>query len=388
MVVARKCAEVLDLWPVYARWAYFNIDEINDDRFWQSIKDRGQSYRRYDVPNGRLLDMNEDPAWRPSKTTCITEIRKGVWTWQIPTHNERVLSFGVVSKTDKVDEAAFFEIAEKHHAPQYTLSRRPRDGSSGLNRFHLRNNFAQYAKTPATLDYILVGDAYAFADPIFSVGTGLAVNKAIEVAALLNEGEWNQSTCERYCTEYKQLFDRAIKAFESWYDQSLMISDEAAVDAQLNFLVGTAFQVGVATHYSRVLMDSGAPLDEAAPGGGGRHALDPMAEALTNQVAALLELTEGSQLGEWTFGGAYRTHREVQHRWTHPDKPELVINTSFDGDTTRYYRKVGNVSLSFMNLWDRPYPFDERCVALFDCLEERISAASAQWNQLGREILS
>lgn len=387
MVVARKCGEIKELYSTFARWSYFDITDVDESRFWSHLRTHGHSYRRFDVPNGRFMAEEEDPHWAPSKQTILSQIARGVWTWQIPLYREKLLSFGVVTRSDRVDAEAYYQIVAKYKAPQFTLRRRPHDASSPLNRIHVRGRFANRATVPATLDYVLCGDAAAFGDPVYSVGTGFAVNKAIELAAILNEGEWDEETCARWVKDYDALVDRSLEAFDTWYRGDLMTSTESATDIEQNFLRGSAFQVGIATHYSQVLRDSGAPETVEGPGGRGRHQIDPAAVPLTEDVAALLPLTDGTLAG-WTLVAAYRTPLEVQQRWVAEGKPEIQINTSFMPGATRYYKRVGDISLSFMNLWNGPYPMCDRTRGLFDALETAIDARSGDWEAFGRSLFA
>ncbi len=383
MVLARLCGEVSTLWPVYSRWAYFDIESIDDSRFWARIKEQKIDYRRYDIPKGRVLPSGEQDGWKPSKATILTEIEQGLWTWQIPMFAEKMLSVGVVSRHGTISSERLNELAIAHAAPHYQLKARPQDKSSSYNREHQRNGFAIAAKQTASPDFVLMADACAFADPIFSVGTGLAVNKAIELAAILNEEGWTDAARERWVADYGRLIGRAVKAFDSWYDGSMLRNDEQAQEVQRGFLVGRAFQVGIAHHYSQQIVDAGPPADQAGPDGRGRHIVDADADRLDEQVAALLGIEPGGSLAGWKFDGAVCASKEVQQRWSKPGKPQLVINMSFDPATTRYFRRVNDISLSFMNLLEKPYPFDDDGVALFDALEPLITGHVEEWEKLG-----
>jgi len=377
MVAARHLDGIDELWPCSARWAYFDVESVDEDGFWDAVGDAGLPWKRYDVPNGRLLDGPEDRHWRPHFSTLLTRIADGLWTWRIPLHNHGLVSLGLVSKNGSVSEQQLFDLAEAHPMPLYRLKRRPA-GDGPYDRVHQRGRIARKAATAATLDVITISDACAFADPIYSVGTGLAVNKAIELAAILNEEGWNEATLARWTADYDRLIGRAVAAFGAWYDDTLMTDPATTREVQNNYLVGTAFQVGVAHHYSQVLVDAGAPADQPGPDGRGRHALDPAAPPLTDDVLGLLSLSSPLLMG-WTLGGAYATASEVQMRWALAGRPELVINVSFDPDETRCFRRAGPLSLSFMNLWDGPYPMDTAGEVLFDALVRRMDTAIPDW---------
>jgi len=390
MVVARKTDGVEQLRPVWSRWGYLDITAVDDDAFWRHIADAGLDYVRYDTPKGRLLPGEEQDGWRPSKTTILTQLRDGVWTWQIPMYGETLLSVGVVSRHGPVTEEAWREAAIDRRAPQYTLAFRTSKGGASAggswDKMHVRNGFATVARTIATPDYVLLADACGFADPIYSVGTGLAVNKAIELAALLNERGWTDEVRRDWSTDYRSLLQRAVAGFETWYDGSMLVDDEAARVVQKEFLVGTAFQVGIAHRYSQQIVDAGPPASESDVGGRGRHVVDADEAPLSDAVGGLLGVNVGDTLAGWRFDGAYRSTGGLQHRWSHPGLPQLIVNTSFDPSETRYYRRAGDVSLSFMNLFESPYPLDATGVALFDTLEERIEARLDGWAALARSL--
>jgi len=386
MVVASKLGTIDELWPVWARWAYLDITAVEPERFWDHIRSADLSYRRYDIPKGRLLPGRERDGWQPSHSTMLTELEPGTWTWQIPLYREKLLSFGLVSRHGPVDHAHLERVVRTHVASPYRLSWRPK-GEGWRDRVHTRARFARKARIGATLDYVLMADAFAFADPIYSVGTGLAVNKAIELAAVLNEEGWNDETCARWNDDYASLLTRAVTAFDAWYDGSLLSSDDSADEVQRSFLVGTAFQVGVAHHYSHSIVDAGPPVGQPGPEGRGRHIVDadqaPLAE-----VDELLGLEVGDELASWAYEGSWATQRGIQHRWRRAGRPQLIINTSFAVDETRYYRRIGSVSLSFMNLMEQPYPLDASGIGLFDALEGLITRRVAAWEELGERFSS
>lgn len=377
MVTARAAGAVEEYLPVHARWAYFDILDVDDSRFARYLDQTGRSFSAYDAVSCRVIGTDGPGDWECSASTVLTEIEPGTWTWQIPLFDRRMLSFGLVSRKRKITEDELFAAAEAHHSPVYTIRRRPADPSSPYGRTHARSHFAQHAKEAASMNHILIGDACGFTDPIYSVGTGLAVNKAIEVAALL-EGGWTEEKCRVYCQENTALQDAAKAAFGAWYDGSFL-DEGMSQTVQEGFLVGTAFQVGIATHYSRQLVDSSLGEGLGSEHDGTRVPVDLRAAPLTEEVSRLLDLGEGEALAGWTLLGAFPFPHGVQMRFETSGKPELVANVCFD-DVRRFYRRAGaRVTLSFMNLVDGPYPLGEEGALLFDALETRVSAREEAW---------
>lgn len=378
MVVARSLGDVKELWPVWCRWVYFDIKAIDDTKFWEDLRATGKTYRRFDAPNRRLLPGQEEPHWRPSEATILSEISEGTWIWQIPLWDHKILSFGVVSRHGPVTDEQLFSVAEEHHAAQYTIARRP-PGDGPRDKIHVRNHFAQRATTPATMDYILLSDASAFADPIYSVGTGLAVNKAIELAALLNEGGWTEEKCARWIADYNAVVARAVNAFNLWYTGAVLRDDAAAAEAQRGFLLGTAFQLSMVNGYGPVLSDAkgSGPWDDSI-----RGVIQPEELSLrdcTRKVSALLGLNGSAELVSWQLYRAFPIDQGIQMSWTTQGLPELQMLLFIDPRLTRYYRRSGSISLSLRNLKDGPYPLDPPTIALFDAVEQRIKGAELKW---------
>ncbi|MEI8258220.1 MAG: hypothetical protein WCJ30_21285, partial [Deltaproteobacteria bacterium] len=204
MVLSNLLKKTEILWPVSTTWAYWDITENEPERFYNTLSERGWNWQRYSYQHRRVL-AEETRDWRPGRSTILTKIKDGMWTWQIPLYGEKLLSYGIVSRGGTISREEYRDIASKHIAPNYKLAPRAVDGSGTYNRMYVRNNFARRSSVAATMDYILVSDAYCFADPVYSVGTGLAVNKAIEVATILNETGWSPEVCSEYCARYDEV---------------------------------------------------------------------------------------------------------------------------------------------------------------------------------------
>lgn len=256
MVIATILGERHPIIKTHCSWAYFDVVKIDDSKYWEDIRKKGKLYLRLNVPSGKLIKVKDDPNWRPSRTTCLTQLDDGVWSWQIPLYDSTRLSFGIVNRHKHTTKEELYELAKKHHAPQYTLEPRPLDNSSDLNKFYVRDNFAQAANKASTKDYILIADAFAFADPIYSVGTGLAVNKAIQVAQLLNEGDWTEEIIQKYNAQYDELIKAAVDGFNFWYTGELLENDEVAKSVQEGLLKGEVFVSGLSQHYSQSVISS------------------------------------------------------------------------------------------------------------------------------------
>jgi hypothetical protein len=378
MVVASALGEVSSLWPVYAAWTYFDVVSSSDDRFWEAIRASGKKYLRYDAPRRRVLPGTEIDGWSPSRTTLLTRLRDGVWTWQIPLFHANLLSFGVVSRHAPVSADELLSTTAEHRSPNYTLAPRPQDNSSHYNRIYTREGFARRARVAATMDYILLADAFAFADPVYSVGTALAVNKAIELASVLNGPGWTEERRAAWCEAADRLLARAVNAFNFWYSGEVLSNDDAAAEVLDNFLVGSAFQVAVAQNYGGMIRDvwlDGVPVGEREV-----PELDWVDDAHRGPFEALLGVGAGATLAGFRLAGAGQFSGGFKLRWEAEGRPDLTVVAAMGGDPTeKAYKRAGRIAISFMNLKDRPYPFDAKVAALLDAVLDRMGRRENDW---------
>jgi hypothetical protein len=387
MVLGTALGQVSTLWPVYAGWGYFDVVSSSDARFWEGIRASGKKYLRYDAPRRKVLPGSEIDGWSPSRTTILTRLRPGVWTWQIPLFDSKLLSFGVVSRHGPVSPGELFATVKEHHAPNYTLAPRPLDNSSHFNRVYSREGFARRAQKAATLDSILLADAFAFADPVYSVGTALAVNKAIELALALNGSGWTEERCAAWCEAADELLARAIRAFDFWYSGEVVTDDDAAAEVLDNFLVGSAFQVAATRNYGGMVSDSALAGTWVREQDSDVSELDWVDDTLKGPAGALLGVDATSSLQGFRLLGAGVYSGGFKMRWHAEGRPELTVVAAFHDPSAKVYKRVGSLALSFMNLKDGPYPFDARVAALLDTIADRMARREKEWIAL-REATS
>ena len=383
MIVAGKLGEIVDLGPIHAAWTYFDIERVDDARFREVHQTAGRSFVHYDARRRQVLPGDVVGQWSPSHTTILTAISPGLWCWQIPLFDRKLLSFGVVTRHDgRLTEETLRALALAHHAPCYELSERPRDPDSPYNRTHFRSGFARRARRAASQDWILVGDAFAFADPIYSVGTALAVNKAIEVADQLNAHGWTPEACSAYCKGADDLLSRAAAAFEFWYTGEVLTDDAAAAEVQSGWLTGDAFQTVSLQHYGNSLdaasLRSGEGRDDT-------QAIDLARGSLLPEVTALLDLGTQHLLDGWTLQDAHACTDGLYLAWGAAERPELIMLILDDeAGTGRHYRRVGRLGLSYMSRWSSNYPFDDAVAQLFDAAQSRVAGHEDRWVALHR----
>jgi flavin-dependent dehydrogenase len=253
MLVARSLGDVQRLWPIASVWRYDDVEALDPAAFFRQMEATGRRGMVLDIPNIRRLPDEMLAGWAPHEATNLTKVADGTWMWQIPLFNAKMLSVGLVSRDEGLDDAALDAAVTQHHARSYRLRRRPvRPEGSVYDRIHRRAGFAQRAGRSASLDYLLLGDAFMFVDPIYSVGTSIAVNKALEAAALLVEG-WNEARCLAFNQRNEALLARRTAAFEYWYSEDVRANDENTRRVLHYFPEMTTFQAGVTWQYARVV---------------------------------------------------------------------------------------------------------------------------------------
>ncbi|MFV8749911.1 NAD(P)/FAD-dependent oxidoreductase [Nannocystaceae bacterium ST9] len=377
MLVASMLGEVEKLLPVHATWAYYDVIAEHPEALVRAIADQGLRYLQYDVRHRQAVPTSEVDMRQIVRTTYLSQVADGIWTWQIPLFRGRVLSYGVVSRHGPVGVDEYREIAERTHAPHFELRRRPA-GADAFDRVHERNGFARQAKRPADRDFILLADAFGFSDPVYSVGTGFAVSQAIEVATLINRGDWSRETCEAYVARCRETLARARKAFDFWYSGAVLHDPVVASEVQHDFLLGGLFHAGITRHY-------GAAIELASLA----SERDPFEAAwegpeLSAAVIELLGLDEGKVLAGWSLLGARPCAGGIQLRWSGHGLPELTMLIADDaGGAQPCFRRAGPLALSYMQLFDRGYPQVPALAALFDGVSGKLVGHEQRWLGLG-----
>ncbi len=370
MFMARLFGAVHKLWDVYCSWFYLDVDDVDDTAFPRWLEKRGIRLRAYDAKAGSDLKPDELQRWRPSRYTYVRNVKDGSWLWQIPLYRQREISFGLTSVHGKVTLDDLRAAVSGHLAPMFKAHPKPLDGSSPHHKYHVRNQYAVRAETAATMDYILIGDAYYFGDPICATGTTTASSDAIGVAEVLNQTGWSEDACAAYNARKKELVDRAIAAhYFSPHNQAVDLDrDAAAVDGPRRLRIHTF-------NYASVIAQTKVGFDSNRERGGSMfespYRSNP--QEMLAEVAQRLGLNAERQLGAWTLRQA-SGHAEgaVELGWAHPEKPTLTVLLRRYAGIKDYYRRFGAMTLSYMNAFDRDYPLGPEVETLFDAIGEAL----------------
>jgi flavin-dependent dehydrogenase len=335
-LVARALGLSREVWPVWAAWAYHDVDDANDERLFDLLRRGEKQFFRYNERLRCVEPSTRYDGFHPSHCTVLTHVGDGTWTWQIPLHGARMLSVGVVSRHGPVSAEQYAEVTSRSIAPQYRTNPRETDGSTPFNRFHVRNRFAWASDRFAGETWALVGDAAFFGDPVYSVGTGFATNHAIQLGRILRDRGWSSELAAAHHRQTANLFERAKRAYDWWYFGKVVADQSVAIDVQTDFLNGRAFQVQTLQAYSEMwLVSHEQDTWNGADPGRGANVLD--------RIEPLLD--EGGVLGGWRLVSAGVFEERVELEWDRPDAKPMGVVLERQTTGRRCFRAVEGLGL-------------------------------------------
>ena len=157
-------------------------------------------------------------------TNILIEGRPDGWFWAIPL-DKGTMSVGYVTKSD---------VASADSASLEQLFERERDRTTRLRG--LLRNARQHAGYRTARDWsytnerfygdgwVLVGDAAAFVDPLFSTGVALATLAGSALSKVVHHvllhPEIEEKALDRYATNYRAFFDEIRTFVERFYDRT------------------------------------------------------------------------------------------------------------------------------------------------------------------------
>jgi flavin-dependent dehydrogenase len=144
------------------------------------------------------------------------------WFWAIPT-NKRTMSVGYVTGTALVGDRPLEEVfvAERDRTTRLRELLRDARQSAG---YRTARDWSYTSERFYGNGWVLVGDAAAFVDPLFSTGVALATLAGSTLARILDmilrHPEIEEKALDRYATSYRGFFNE-IRAFvERFYDRT------------------------------------------------------------------------------------------------------------------------------------------------------------------------
>lgn len=330
MVVATHQRQVETLGPVSAAWRYFEVHGRHEGACFGAWSEAGNDVRTYDARRKKLLDVGDyAPDLHPGDGTVVTMLGDGRWCWQIPLFSGRCLSVGLVSRNDRpIVEAEYDRTVRGCTADLFELG--SPFTASPFSEFRQRRGFARRARSAAGPSHVLLGDAFAFADPIYSIGTAVAVNQAITLVEHLREHTWDEQTAAVFDARGEALLQRSRRAFDFWYSGKLLEDHDVAAEVNDGFLVGGAFQTTAASTY-------GDSLEDATLRAGEHRDTTPVTLAGPPLETSEFPVAEG-----WALQAAARCTGGARMLWRSAAGIEVAVYGVRDpDDAVRAYRRAG-----------------------------------------------
>ena len=136
-------------------------------------------------------------------TTTVAFLPEKGWFWHIPLHEDRV-SVGVVAEGKYLtrggvkDPKAMFE----REVSENQWIREHLETGECTGEFWVTSEYSRHSRYCASPGLLLVGDAFAFLDPVFSSGVMLALKSGVLAGELIHEGLLEGDLAPERFTEY------------------------------------------------------------------------------------------------------------------------------------------------------------------------------------------
>ena len=157
--------------------------------------------------------------------TTIAFIPERGWFWYIPQHNDQI-SVGVVAEGKyltrdgiKNPKDIFQREIENNKWIQEHLAAGEQTGD-----YHITSEYSRHSKYGASEGLLLVGDAFAFLDPVFSSGVMLALKSGVMAGDYVNEGIEKKDLSPAHFNGYSETLREGIenmrKLVYAFYNQN------------------------------------------------------------------------------------------------------------------------------------------------------------------------
>jgi len=155
-------------------------------------------------------------------TTMVVYLPSKGWFWFIPLPND-VVSVGCVADKDYLfaDSKDLEEIFLREVAKQPWMTERLAPGTR-IDEFRVTSEFSYRSRHCAKDGLVLIGDAFAFLDPVFSSGVYFALTSGVlagdAVHAALAAGDTRAARFREYGAEMRKQIEPMRKLVYSFYD--------------------------------------------------------------------------------------------------------------------------------------------------------------------------
>ncbi len=144
--------------------------------------------------------------------TTVAYVPDKGWFWYIPQHND-MISVGVVAEGKYLTRGgvkAPEEIFNREIEENLWIKEHLSHGKSNGN-YYLTSEYSHHAKHCATEGLLLVGDAFAFLDPVFSSGVMLALKSGVMAADAVNQAFETQNFSPEIFSDYATMLRQGVE---------------------------------------------------------------------------------------------------------------------------------------------------------------------------------
>jgi flavin-dependent dehydrogenase len=200
----------------YPCTARFVVDASGRDTFLSKRFEIKRKNRKH--ANSALYGYYRDVPCQPGKNEgnlCLYWFDYG-WIWLIPLKSG-LMSVGAVGTPDyfKTRDCPPGEFLMQTLERSPLLAKRMR-GAAIEGKVRATGNFSYFSRTAAGKGWLLVGDAFAFLDPVFSSGVHLALVSAFHAADAVDEILDHPERAKRLTRAYERRVRRGLKRF-AWF---------------------------------------------------------------------------------------------------------------------------------------------------------------------------
>jgi flavin-dependent dehydrogenase len=163
-----------------------------------------------------------EPGFDEGQTAVAYVPEKG-WFWHIPQHNDMV-SVGVVAEGKYLTRDGVREPEQifKREVEQNAWIKDHLSVGQQVGPYYLTSEYSHHSRHCGSEGLLLVGDAFAFLDPVFSSGLMLALKSGVmvgdEVHRALVEKDFSPQRFEAYATYMRQGVENMRKLVYAFYD--------------------------------------------------------------------------------------------------------------------------------------------------------------------------
>jgi len=172
-------------------------------RVWDPVLNKSAVWTYW---RGAYRDTGKDEG----ATMVLQTANRHGWFWYIPLHDD-IVSVGVVAPAKELlrgrgtPEQIYTEEVEKCEAVKARVA-----GATRVTGYFVTKDYSYRASKPAGHGWVLIGDAYAFLDPLYSSGVLLALRSGEMAADAIVDGLAKNDVSAEQLARWRRTFDEGV----------------------------------------------------------------------------------------------------------------------------------------------------------------------------------